>query len=56
MGTEPHQCRTCDGTLRVETAIDLTGLTVEQFVCFNCGRRWCSECVEEKPRPMTVAA
>jgi len=54
MDTEFVRCRTCEGTLRVETATDVrTGLTVEQFVCTNCGQRWCSECA--KVRPMAVA-
>ena len=47
------RCGKCQGTLRVETTIDLfAGLIIEQYVCFNCGRR--SECA--KPRPMTAAA
>ena len=47
------RCKKCQGTLRVETAIDLlTGLVIELYVCFNCGRR--SE--RAKPRPMTTAA
>lgn len=55
MDAEFLRCRTCEGPLRVESAIDVpTGLTVEQYVCVNCGQRWCSACA--KAGPMAAAA
>jgi hypothetical protein len=39
MDAEFLRSRTCEGPLRVESAIDMpTGLTVEQYVCVNCGQ------------------
>ena len=47
------RCRKCQGSLRVETGIDLvTGVVILQYVCFNCGRRWHPE---KEPRPLTAA-
>lgn len=47
------RCQKCQGSLRAETAIDLvSGVTILQYVCFNCGRRWHEE---KEPRPLTAA-
>ena len=47
------RCPKCQGSLRAETAIDLvSGVTILQYVCFNCGRRWHEK---NEPRPLTAA-
>jgi len=47
------RCWKCHGPLRDETAVDLhSGLSIRQFVCSGCGRRWSSG---ERPRPAIAA-
>lgn len=47
------ECQKCGGSLRAETGIDLlSGITILQYVCFNCGRRWNAE---KEPRPLSAA-
>ena len=47
------RCQKCQGSLRLETAIDLvSGIRILQYVCFNCGRRWHEE---KEPRPLSAA-
>ena len=46
-----ERCQKCQGSLRAETGIDLvTGTTILQYVCFNCGRRWHTE----DPKPLAA--
>ena len=47
------RCWKCKGPLSSETAINMqTGVSIQQFVCLNCGRRWHAG---DKPRPLIAA-
>jgi hypothetical protein len=48
------QCWKCDGLPWAERVIDMqTGVSILQYACFNCGRRWHSG---DKPRPLTAVS
>lgn len=47
------RCWKCHGPLRDETTVDPhSGMSIRQFVCVGCGRRWFSG---ERPRPAMAA-
>ena len=47
------RCWKCHGPLRDETAIDEhSGLSIRNFLCLGCGRRWPSG---ERSRPAIAA-
>jgi hypothetical protein len=49
----PMRCWKCEGTLRLERAIDMQcGVSILLYACFNCGRRWHAG---DKARPVTAA-
>jgi hypothetical protein len=46
-------CDKCQGTIRLERAVDMSaGLAITVFACLNCGRR---KAAEAEPRPLTAA-
>jgi hypothetical protein len=47
------RCWRCDGLPWAERVIDMhTGVSILQYACFNCGRRWHSG---DTPRPVVAA-
>jgi hypothetical protein len=47
-----RRCQKCQGSLRVETGIDLvSGVVILQHVCINCGSRLHPE---KEPRPLAA--